>query len=94
MTEVEEVDLLSPTQYLVMEVLAARWRCGEKSWTFPVSLKRTLQKLNDNDWVWWTNNGSFLTARLTGKGQRGMLHTNYTPPILYSRFYEEFCRAH
>jgi hypothetical protein len=30
-----DVDGLPPTQYLIMDVLAARWRTGEHLWTFP-----------------------------------------------------------
>lgn len=39
------VDKLPPTEYLVMEVLAARWRLGEPSWPFPSNLRPTLESL-------------------------------------------------
>lgn len=37
MTAVEPVDVeaLPPLQYLILDVLAARWRTGEHVWTFP-----------------------------------------------------------
>ena len=31
----EDTDSLPPTQYLVLDVLAARYRLGENAWTFP-----------------------------------------------------------
>lgn len=30
-----DVDTLPPTQYLILDVLSARWRTGEHVWTFP-----------------------------------------------------------
>lgn len=42
---------LPPTQYLVMEVLAARHRTGEPYWTFPSSLRQTLDALVRADLV-------------------------------------------
>lgn len=40
-----------PTQYLAMEVLAARWRLGEPTWTFPGHCRPTLRALADKNWV-------------------------------------------
>lgn len=46
-------DRLPPTQYLMMEVLAARYRLGERAWTFPNSCRRAAQALTDASFVWW-----------------------------------------
>lgn len=35
LTAAVDVDSLPPTQYLILDVLAARWRTGEHVWTFP-----------------------------------------------------------
>lgn len=40
-----------PTQYLAMEVLAARYRLGEKTWTFPAHCRPALRLLADKNWV-------------------------------------------
>lgn len=44
-------DYVPPTQYLVMEVLAARWRTGEKVWTFPNFCKPALRALCERNWL-------------------------------------------
>jgi hypothetical protein len=41
----------TPTEWLVMEVLAARWRLGETTWHFPDMCKRTLKCLAERDWI-------------------------------------------
>lgn len=38
-------DAFTPTEYLVMEVLVARWRLGLDTWTFPTQLRKTLYNL-------------------------------------------------
>lgn len=40
-----------PTQYLAMEVLAARYRLGEKTWTFPAHCRSALRSLSERNWV-------------------------------------------
>lgn len=42
---VDLLDDLTPTEYLVMEVLAARWRLGEECWTFPAAVAHPLGRL-------------------------------------------------
>jgi hypothetical protein len=46
-------DDLTPTEYLVMEVLAARHRLGEATWTFPTSLRPAVTRLAQRGLVWW-----------------------------------------
>ena len=41
----------TPTEWLIMEVLAARWRLSERSWHFPNSLKPALKRLAMRDWI-------------------------------------------
>ncbi len=41
----------TPTEWLLMEVLAARARLGETSWPFPNVLKPTIRRLARRDWV-------------------------------------------
>jgi hypothetical protein len=41
----------TPTEWLVMEVLAARFRLGETTWHFPNTLKPTLKRLAERDWI-------------------------------------------
>lgn len=46
-------DPLSPTEWLVMEVLAARFRLGENSWPFPNRLRPTLRRLAGRHLISW-----------------------------------------
>lgn len=48
-----DYDDLPPVQYLVMEVLAARARLGERYWTFPVRLRPALNALRERGLIWW-----------------------------------------
>lgn len=45
------LDGFTPTEYLVMDVLAARWRLGEDCWTFPSALSKTLGRLSRKDYI-------------------------------------------
>jgi hypothetical protein len=77
-------DDLSPTQYLVMEVLAARARCGEPLWTFPSVLRYQLDALLSAGLIDVLNSpapGS-LRAKLTDAGRKHVLKANYVPPIV------------
>lgn len=61
---------LKPTEWLMMEVLAARRRLGEATWTFPSQFKRQAKVLQELDYVWWkhgTCQGTILVV-LTDKG--------------------------
>ena len=73
---------LPPTQYLVMEVLAARHRTGEQLWTFPSNLAVPLRALEDLGLVTVMHgitSGS-LRARLTDAGRKHSLKSDYVSP--------------
>lgn len=40
-----DVDALPPLQYLILDVLAARYRTGEHLWTFPTSARPAIRAL-------------------------------------------------
>ncbi len=48
-----DVPDLPPTEWLVMEVLAARRRLGEALWSFPTTLRPTLRRLEAKGLVGW-----------------------------------------
>lgn len=77
-----DVDTLPPTQYLVMEVLAARYRLGETCWTFPTRLNATIMALGEAGLVWDVGGNVPQTTRvmLTDAGKRAALLANYEPP--------------
>lgn len=73
---------LPPTQYLVMEVLAARARLGEELWPFPSILSVALRALEDAGLisVMHGNVPGSLRARLTEAGRKHSLRPGYAPP--------------
>lgn len=75
---------LPPTQYLILEVLAARYRTGEHLWTFPVSVGKQLRELEAAGLVSLMNGVAPRThrAKLTEKGIRATIETGYSPPHL------------
>lgn len=77
-----DTDSLPPTQYLILEVLAARWRTGEKTWTFPAQLRAHLNALTTAGLISWEpgNGPKRLRARLTAVGQKTMMPGGYEPP--------------
>lgn len=73
---------LPPTQYLVMEVLAARARSGDDVWTFPSSLAVPLRALEEQALIsvmHGITSGS-LRAQLTEAGRHHSLNPDYVPP--------------
>lgn len=80
--EAVDVDTLPPTQYLVMEVLAARYRLGETCWTFPTRLNATIMALGEAGLVWDVGGNVPQTTRvmLTDAGKRAVLLDGYEPP--------------
>lgn len=77
-----DVDALPPTQYLIVEVLAARWRTGEQVWTFPARLRSALTPLADAGLVGWKagiEQGTVL-AWLTDAGRAAALDGRYELP--------------
>ena len=83
MAEPLDIDNLPPTQYLVLEVLAARARTGEVLWTFPSHLAVPLRALEDRGLVSVMHGvapGS-LRARLTEIGKAHVLKGDYVSPL-------------
>jgi len=69
---------------LALEVLAARFRLGEKIWTFHSKHTGTLDDLERKGLV-YTMHGIMsrtLRAGLTEEGQKALLSETYTPPML------------
>lgn len=74
---------LPPTQYLIMEVLAARHRTGEHLWTFPSNLAVPLRALEDAELVLVMHGitSGTIRARLTEAGRKYVLKPGYVSPI-------------
>jgi hypothetical protein len=81
---VTDIDALPPVQYLILEVLAARYRLGEHLWTFPSIIGRHVDALNAAGLVDRLNGITPKTvrARLTGKGLAAVLDDGYPLPDL------------
>ncbi|GIE46382.1 MarR family transcriptional regulator [Actinoplanes lobatus] len=79
---IEPTDL-PPTQYLVMEVLAARYRLGEQAWTFPSTLRPVMQALAEKQLIGWKSGTApaSILAWLTDAGRKHSLMPGYVPPI-------------
>lgn len=82
-----DVDNLPPTQYLVLEVLAARHRLGEQLWTFPASVAPAIRALEQHGLVTLMNGiaPASIRALLTDEGRKHVLLPGYVPPILQER---------
>ena len=78
----DEYDTLPITQQLVLEVLAARTRLGEKLWTFPAGAQRALNLLESRGLVTQMHGTVERTVRasLTDAGRALALDPDYTPP--------------
>jgi hypothetical protein len=73
---------LPPTQFLVLEVLAARYRLGENVWTFPTSCMKPILALEAQGLV-WHKSGTIERTRLVGLTKRGRseaMYSGYRPP--------------
>lgn len=81
MTEVD-VDRLPPTQYLILEVLAARYRLGEQWWTFPNRLRPAARALEQAKLVniWSGQVEHTFRAILTVAGRQAVVVDRYVPP--------------
>jgi hypothetical protein len=78
------VDSLPPTAYLIMEVLAARYRLGETWWTFPrkTGIRTAADSLEALGFVTvfsGITQGTFRIA-LTPYGIQSVLSPTYVPP--------------
>jgi hypothetical protein len=78
-----DIDGLPPTQYLVIDVLAARARLGEPYWTFPSRMRPTMRALADRGLLWWQRGPAPLTiqAFLTPEGRTAVLYDGYRIPV-------------
>lgn len=78
-----EAEVFTPSEELVMEVLIARWRLGERLWTFSSRQKRAIQSLAAKGYVNIINGNTVRTVRasLTEKAIAENLTYNYVPPI-------------
>lgn len=74
-------DILPPNQYLIMEVCAARYRLGEKSWTFPASLTNAVRSLEIRRMVTWKQGTVPNTIQVTinKSGLKTFLSSEYAP---------------
>ncbi|BAL87330.1 hypothetical protein AMIS_21100 [Actinoplanes missouriensis 431] len=77
-----DVDRLPPTQYLILDVLAARYRVGEQWWTFPSSAGPALRSLEQAGLVVLTNGivEHSVRARLTAAGKTAVVDSRYQAP--------------
>lgn len=73
---------LTPTQDLVMEVLAARYRLGEHLWTFDARHSKTINQLAEMGFVQSMHGivDHSVRAMLTDAGKAIYLLDTYTPP--------------
>jgi hypothetical protein len=77
-----DTDELPPVRYLIMEVLAARYRTGETTWTFPSRLRRSLEALAGLGLIGCKSGVAPRTyiAWLTDAGKASALSDTYVPP--------------
>ena len=75
---------MTPTQDLLLEVLAARIRMGERFWTFDKRHAKALNQLADKGLVNVMHGivQGTVRAALTKKGMAEYLDENYVPPVL------------
>lgn len=76
--------LLTPTEDLLMEVLAARYRLGETSWTFQKRHAVTVKKLESRGLVRYMHGIVENTCRasLTVCGVQEYIVPSYVAPVL------------
>lgn len=74
---------MTPTQELLMEVLAARYRCGETLWTFDARHRKQLEKLESIGMVSVMDGMVENTCRasLTEKGKAEWISDRYVSPF-------------
>lgn len=83
-----DVDNLPPTQYLILEVLAARYRTGEQAWTFPNRVRPALEALSKAGLLSWKSSSKpgLALAWLTDAGRAAALSPTYEPPASDTMF--------
>jgi len=77
-----DTDELPPTQYLILEVLAARARTSETLWTFPARLRSHIEQLADIGLIGWKAGVAPRTvmAWLTDAGKAATMSPPYVSP--------------
>jgi hypothetical protein len=77
-----DVDALPPTQFLLLEVLAARTRLGEHLWTFPTSVLHAARRLQDHGLVevFGAPEPKTFRARLSDAGRERTMDGGYALP--------------
>ena len=80
--DVPEIELLTPSEDLVLEVLAARYRLGEVVWTFELRHRSAINRLINRSLVETHDSLIPKTIRvsLTATGKLGIFHKDYTAP--------------
>jgi hypothetical protein len=81
----------TPTEHLVLEVLAARHRLGEACWTFPSSVAPAATRLAGRGLVTWKHASieKHILIWFTEKGRAEALSTTYASPLDRVREYVE-----
>jgi len=76
------VNHLPPVQYLIMEVLAARYRLGAHSWPFPSRMRNSLRALESYDFVTVQSDTmpGYIRAELTKLGRDSVVDPTYVVP--------------
>jgi hypothetical protein len=66
------LDGLTPTEYLIMNILVARYRLGDNSWTFPTRFGATLNSLEERGYLSYKSGVLYKTlhAWLTPEGAK------------------------
>lgn len=79
-----ESPALTPTQYLIVEVLTARARLGEPFWTFPSNITTTVRVLEKLGYVNFKSAPTYghIQVWFTNKGAAEFLDFDYHAPIL------------
>ncbi|GGN39650.1 hypothetical protein FHR83_006674 [Actinoplanes campanulatus] len=77
-----DLDRLPPTQQLILDTLAARYRLGEQVWTFSTVHGKALRALEQAGLVTLLNGivEHSTRARLTEAGKAAVLSGDYQPP--------------
>jgi len=85
-----DVDKLPPTQQLVLDVLAARYRLGETMWTFSTNCQSAINALEEHGLAGQMHGVIERTLRawLTEAGKDAVLSKTYTPPGVARHQYE------
>lgn len=78
-----DVDKLPPTQYLILELLAARYRLGETYWTFTDRVRPAADKLQNAGLIEVGSSPApyAFQARFTEAGRLAWLSGDYVSPL-------------